>query len=127
MCKYICTFTYTYIQAVETESFERAVVLRDALQHEVIHTLSLCLYVSFWFSSICCSVCCTLMQCLLQCLLHCLLQCWLQGPAMLNSGHKISRTGTSHCLCVAVCCGVLQCVSVCFSVLQCVAVCCSVL
>ena len=31
------------------------------------------------------------------------------------------------CVCVAVCCNVLQCVAVCGSVLQCVAVCCSVL
>ena len=32
-----------------------------------------------------------------------------------------------RCLCVAVCCSVLQCVAVCCSVLQCVAVRCSVL
>jgi len=31
------------------------------------------------------------------------------------------------CVCVAVCCSLLQCVAVCCSVLQCVAVCCSVL
>jgi len=35
--------------------------------------------------------------------------------------------GVLQCVCVAVCCDVLQCVAVCCSVLQCVAVCCGVL
>jgi len=34
--------------------------------------------------------------------------------------------GFLFCLCVAVCCSVLQCVAMCCSALQCVAVCCSV-
>ena len=40
---------------------------------------------------------------------------------------RAERRVPPRCVCIAVCCSVLQCVALCWSVLQCVAVCCSVL
>jgi len=47
--------------------------------------------------------------------------------AMSNFPTAVDPVKDLMCVCVAVCCSVLQCVAVCCSVLQCVAVCCSVL